>query len=162
MNSRNLLKIAGILGLALVFGFVRNFAFPGGVSFQSNSQPRHTEISDTLSLEITVQAAYRLYQDSVQFIDARTPEEFEKSHIPGAINIPANASFDEQSKLTSLLNPAKTYVVYCRNPECPLSHQLYEFLQFANFTNTYIMFEGIDEWKAAGFPVVAGDADDSE
>ena len=163
MNTTTSLRIAGIVVVAIFLGLIRNFAFPGGITFSTHSTEKTTTSQpDTLSLEITVQTAYQLYQDSVQFIDARTRKEFKKEYIPGAINIPADASFDEKNRLTSQVNPDDPYVVYCNNPECPLSHQLYEFLQFANFTNTHIMYEGIDEWKTAGYPVVSGGADDSE
>lgn len=159
MDSRTSIRIAGILVTALVLGLLRNVIFPGGISFQSNSANRNPASSDTLSLEISVETAHRFFQDSVQFIDARTHREFQKEHLPGAINIPASASFEEKSKLTSQLTPERMYVVYCNNPECPLSHQLYEYLQFADFTNTHIMYEGIDGWNASDLPTVSEGVD---
>src|SRR5438093_10520872 len=44
-------------------------------------------------------------------LDVRTPEEFAKGHIPGAINIDYNAA--EFQKKVAELDKSKTYLVHC-------------------------------------------------
>ncbi len=39
-------------------------------------------------LIISVADAYQLYQDDVFVLDVRTPEEYQESHIPGAVSAP--------------------------------------------------------------------------
>ncbi len=142
-----------ILVAALALGLLRNTLVPGGVSFTSVEQPSSLESTESLPLEIELDTAYGLFQDDVQFIDARNAEDFSESHIPGALSIPAAAHFNQKMQATRELNKSSRYVLYCNNPECPLSHELFEFMQVAGFSNVHIMYEGFDGWKAAGYPV---------
>ena len=51
--------------------------------------------------------------DKVQFIDARTPEEYTQGHIPGAVNIDVNnPDFDTHIKG---LDKKRPVAVYCRS-----------------------------------------------
>jgi rhodanese-related sulfurtransferase len=50
--------------------------------------------------------------DTFTLVDARSPAEFAKSHINGAINLPHDASDDDLSSLPSELNAP--IVVYCK------------------------------------------------
>ncbi|MCF7804371.1 MAG: rhodanese-like domain-containing protein [Candidatus Marinimicrobia bacterium] len=150
-SAQKIGRILAVILLSAVLGLLRNSLFPRGIEFGTREQTRASE--DTLGLEIEVDQAFRLYQDSVRFIDARSPAEFKTSHISGAINIPAGASIEQKMQLTSSLEKSVKYVVYCNNPECPLGHQLYEYLQFAEFTNVHLMYEGIEGWESAGHPV---------
>lgn len=54
-----------------------------------------------------------LVETGAELIDVRTPEEFEKGHLEGATNIPAEADdFDAQ---VEPLDHDATYVVYCES-----------------------------------------------
>lgn len=48
----------------------------------------------------------------VLLIDVRTPEEYRKGHIPGAVNIPAERVIDEQAKLPK--DRTTPLIFYCR------------------------------------------------
>lgn len=56
-------------------------------------------------------------KEPVQIIDLRTPELYEKGHIPGAINI----LFENLEKNLDKLSKDKTTVVYCYDIVCHLS-----------------------------------------
>ncbi len=140
-----------ILGLSVILGVGRNVLFPGGLTWQN--QPSAESATNTFSLEITLEQAYRLYRQDIPFIDARVEQRYAASHIPEAINIPTAAGFQEKMKAASELDTAKTYVLYCNDDHCPLAHELYEFLRVSGFESLHIMYEGFDGWQQAGYPV---------
>ena len=57
-----------------------------------------------------------LDEGNVNVIDVRNPEDYEISHIPGAISIPK----DEISNNLEKLSKDKVNVVYCYNQQCLL------------------------------------------
>jgi rhodanese-related sulfurtransferase len=102
------------------------------------------EVADTvLSGELTV-------------VDVREPEEFERGHIPGALNIPRGwlelradptwRAHDER------LAPDKPVLVYCTvGPRSILAAAAIHELGYANVTN---LEEGLVAWEKAGYPVM--------
>lgn len=54
-------------------------------------------------------------QEKIQAIDTRSPELFEREHIPGAINIPHRTMSEES---TSKLDKTVLYVTYCNGIGC--------------------------------------------
>ncbi len=100
--------------------------------------------------EISVaQAAAR--RDAGAFIlDVRQPEEWNEYHIPGATLIPLG-------ELASRLNEIprdREIVVVCRSGN--RSQQGRDLLQQAGFAPVTSMAGGLSEWRAAGYPTVAG------
>ncbi len=75
-------------------------------------------VEDSLSPEITgnevtfKELHSMLQQDdaSVQFVDIRSEEDYKKSHLEGAVNIPVEKLFDRKSRKTMR---KKTNVIYC-------------------------------------------------
>ncbi len=86
-------------------------------------------------------------QDFV-IIDARRPEDYNKSHIPGAINLFALADPNEKFEIIMTIPVGKKYVIYCDGGNCDLSHQLAnEFLTSFGFTNVFVYEGGWEEWN---------------
>lgn len=90
--------------------------------------------------------------DSVVVLDARSPEEYAVSHIPGAVAVGyENFSLD----LLPPMSKDQTIVVYCtvgvRSGK--ITRQLLE----AGYVNTYNLYGGIIAWKNAGNTVVCQD-----
>lgn len=84
-------------------------------------------------------------------VDARPPEKFNKSHLPGAINIPAGRA----AELTPMLLPDKgaLIVTYCVNFTWKLSEQLARELLSLGYDNVRNYQEGRQDWMAAGLPL---------
>lgn len=81
-------------------------------------------------------------------IDARTPEEFEKGHLEGAININWNSrDFETQVKDYEKTRPL---FVYCLSGG--RSAKAATKLRKLGFTEVYEMPGGILEWRGEGFP----------
>lgn len=82
-------------------------------------------------------------------LDVRTPEEFAKGHIPGAINLDIKAP-DFQKKLGEL-DKSKTYLVHCAHgvrgaKACTVMDKM-------AFTNLVHLEPGLSAWEKAGKPV---------
>ena len=82
-------------------------------------------------------------------LDVRTPEEFAKGHIPGAIHLDYNAS-DFQKKVGQL-DKSKVYLVHCAaGVRSAKACTVMDKIQFTNLVNLDVGFKG---WEKAGKPV---------
>lgn len=72
---------------------------------------------------------------------------FDAMHIPGSIHI----SSENQGK--ELLHANDEIVVYCSNENCTASRIAYEILVQKGFKNVSRYVGGLDDWKAAGYPL---------
>ena len=92
---------------------------------------------------ITKQQAENLQQQNtvVKFIDIRSVAEFEKQHIPIAINIPA----EELSNHLSSLEKDDTIICVCNHGK-ERSQQAAEMLYASGFENTFYLTGGTAAW----------------
>ena len=90
----------------------------------------------------------RLKAGLVTVLDVRPADEFERGHVPGAVNIP----FGQLEKRLSELPTDREIVAYCRGPYCVLSFEAVASLRAQGF-RAHRLEDGYPEWKAAGFPV---------
>ncbi|HEY4775471.1 MAG TPA: metalloregulator ArsR/SmtB family transcription factor [Xanthobacteraceae bacterium] len=90
---------------------------------------------------------------TVTVLDVRPPDEFALGHLPGAINIPLS---EIEARLADL-DPDQEIVAYCRGPYCILSYQAVAKLRARGF-NARRLQDGLPQWRAAGLPVIAGNA----
>ena len=89
-------------------------------------------------------------QGTVTVLDVRPVEEFEAGHVDGALSVPLK----ELKLRLSELPRDREIVAYCRGPYCVLSVEAVEFLRAEGFKAIRID-EGIQDFRAMGFPVVA-------
>ena len=81
-----------------------------------------------------------------QLIDIRTPQEFEKSHIPGAKNINVNSS-DFRNAINEL-DKTKPVLIYCQSGgRCKSAISVFKE---AGFKNVHDLSGGISAWLRAG------------
>jgi len=77
-------------------------------------------------------------------INTLAPENFQKGHIPGSINIPSDQI---AQKAKGLFSPHDWIVVYCANSKCTASKEAGDALTKIGFTNVFRFEGGIEEWK---------------
>ncbi|MES9991814.1 MAG: rhodanese-like domain-containing protein [Candidatus Thiodiazotropha sp.] len=77
-------------------------------------------------------------------IDTRSAEQYEKEHIPGAVNIEWRQILARRSELPG----DKPVLVYCNTGA--LSAQAGFALRLAGFENVRVLHGGIREWQAKG------------
>ena len=94
----------------------------------------------------------RVRSGAVTVLDVRPEEEYMAGHIPGAISIPLK---DIEMRLSDLPKELEI-VAYCRGPYCVLAVQAVEILREKGF-RAVRMEEGIQDWRAMGFPVAVGE-----
>jgi len=100
---------------------------------------------------IKLDFAYRLFKDSIQFIDARSQEEFAEGHIKEAVNIPFYGS-ENYLDVINGLNKNDIIVTYCSGADCDISilsgNELFEM----GFKRVYVFIDGYDEWTKNNYP----------
>lgn len=86
----------------------------------------------------------------IQIIDVRAAADYEKGHIPGAVNLPR----DQWTSARGLAKD-KTNVLYCYSQTCHLAAAA--GVEFAQKGFSVIELEGgFNTWQKAGLPVTAG------
>jgi rhodanese-related sulfurtransferase len=97
--------------------------------------------------------------ESFELINVLSEQDFLKEHIPGSINMPvANKNFASQLEELPAIGGDMNHniVVYCANTQCTASSTAAQTLERAGFTNVQRFEGGMEEWKAAGYPVESG------
>jgi len=82
-------------------------------------------------------------------LDVRSAAEFEKGHIPAAINIDINSA--QFADAAGALDKSKTYLVNCAVGM--RSARACKKLEGMGFTNLFDLAPGFDGWKKAGKPM---------
>jgi len=103
-----------------------------------------------LPREVSVQQAAELREQGAFMMDVRELEEWQEFHLPGAVLIPLG-------ELSSRLNEIpkdRPIVVVCRSGN--RSAQGRDILLNAGFENVTSMGGGMNQWRAAGYPVESG------
>ncbi len=158
------LNILSIFLLAVTLAFAYNFFSPDGLNLFSFSRD-YESVSDSLlfdsrrsqiSIEnVTINQALRLYNSkSALFIDARSTADFQRSHIPNAMNLPLK-EFDNFAESILTFPPDTLIVTYCIGLECNSSHELAMILTQFGFKRVFVMKDGLSEWTKRGLPVIS-------
>jgi rhodanese-related sulfurtransferase len=111
-----------------------------------NVLARSTDPSD-------VHAGIESGQHDFVILDARSPREFERGHVPGAINIP-HRQLDARS--TARLPKDRLIVTYCDGIGCNASTKAALKLAELGFA-VKEMLGGLDWWRRDGYTVEIGE-----
>lgn len=87
--------------------------------------------------------------DDFHLVETLLPREYEKWHLPGAINIHFNRIGKEARERFS---EDDQIVVYCHDEECRASPIAAEKLEKMGYKNVYEFSGGKAAWKEAGYP----------
>jgi len=88
----------------------------------------------------------------VFFVDARTPEEYAKEHIAGAINLPADnpescwGAFKE-------VKESDIVICYCLDKCCAEGEKVANYLKNKGYKNVFDLDAGLSGWKENNYPV---------
>ena len=117
---------------------------------------------DILSVEKLANILLCKHENVYQMIDLRTPPEFIKSHVEGAINIPAKNVLDMENY--NILNQdEKINVLYCRDKNQSIN--IYLILKQLGFKNIKVALGGYDyinEFIIAQYGIHSGDYNDEK
>ncbi|HEY3133641.1 MAG TPA: MBL fold metallo-hydrolase [Gemmatimonadaceae bacterium] len=91
-------------------------------------------------------------KNGAQIVDVRSPEEWSKGHLPGAIHVPLAALPDRMSEL----DPSSPIVLHCKGGG--RSSIATSYLQVHGMSNVSNMLGGYEAWVAAGLATESGKA----
>lgn len=91
-----------------------------------------------------------MYKNNARFVlvDVRSREDYDKSHLPGALSIPLEDIRDYADRL----DRGEEIVTYCGGFQCPASTEAAKELMKLGFNNVRDYKGGIQEWTEKGYP----------
>lgn len=96
-----------------------------------------------------------LDEEHAQLVDVLPADEYARSHLPGAVNLPLEHLIDAFEQL----DPTRPVVVYCSDAHSDLSARAVARLRDAGIERVYRYDGGRSDWRAAGLPVEGRDTD---
>jgi rhodanese-related sulfurtransferase len=163
MVSRKTIKeIMILLGVSLILALVVNTFSPRGIALVGQwdisqgvitASPAARATGQSQEIDNVALAKAIFDRGNVIFVDARSQNDYENGHIPGAISLPAGQF---EKRIGSFLNRyplEQPIVTYCSGRTCEDSHDLAQFLSDVGFTDVRIFIDGFPGWEAEGYPV---------
>ncbi len=95
--------------------------------------------------------------DMVVILDARTPDRYQKGHIPGAISLPISTFAETYDSVKPKIIEGKSLVLYCIGVHCIDSSLLARELSKKGHQEIFVFKGGMEEWQALGFDVQTPD-----
>ena len=103
--------------------------------------------------QIDAEEAFRLYETGdVLFVDSRDAGDYEKDHIPEAVNAPMRKWMDIAGGIESLLPRHRLLVLYCYGAHCGLSTRQGKALLEAGYEKLVVLDYGWATWTKHGYP----------
>ena len=140
LRIRHLMLLTTLLAGVLVVACNSNTTTQ---SEENTASKTPTDLSDRFLDKETF--AERIKKSGAVVIDVRMPQEFEQSHIEGAINIDF---FNPEFKYQLLeLKKNKEYYLYCKNET--RSKMTMTFMDNNDFKEVYVLKGGYEDWNTA-------------
>ena len=134
-------------------GFSGVYDMGGILDWQEEGFPVTVEEGTISEIEfITVDEAYEIFlnNEDYLFIDVRSEDEYEGSHIQGAINIPVSEIEERLDEIPK----DRPVIVYCNGSSCNRSGQAASILKENGYKEVFdLTGGGIFEWEEKDYPV---------
>jgi rhodanese-related sulfurtransferase len=108
---------------------------------------------------ITIPQAKALADQGARFVDARSRDDFQKGHIPGAMRLLQSAFAQGDPPALAMFLRSETIIVYCNGGKCDESEAVARMLNLSGYKTVYVMHDGFPGWQAAGHPTQTGVGD---
>ncbi|MGD2186649.1 MAG: rhodanese-like domain-containing protein [Desulfobacterales bacterium] len=155
-------EIIILLLVATALAMLVNFLSPRGIALVGQwdtsqgvitASPTGTEEERPEEIKSVARAKEIFDNGNVLFVDARSEDNYEDGHIPGAVSLPVG-QFDELiESFLDRYSSNQPIVTYCSGRTCEDSHILAQFLAETGFTNVRIFIDGFPGWAAEGYPI---------
>lgn len=111
--------------------------------------------SGTAALQVDFPEVYQLWKKSEAiFIDARSASDFQRGHIPKAVNVPLRSVEQNLSSLPA--DRDVRLITYCSSIECPNAYQLMQALLGLGYRDIQVFARGVEGWLALGYHLEKG------
>ena len=87
-------------------------------------------------------------------VEVLPPREFDKFHLPGALNIPLGDDFEARFQ-HAIPDRNRHIVVYCKDASCQASPEAAKRLDALGYRHVFDYAEGKEDWLDAGLATVA-------
>lgn len=156
--GRLLLRAAGLLLTAILFGTASNLVHPARIPWVEDWSKyiESKALKEKIALVTPAQALKIVGAGNHVILDARPAADFDAGHIPGAVSLPYDTVEEKMTEVQALLTPAQPILTYCSGESCDESFLLTLYLRRQGFTNVVLFAAGFDQWKSAGNPVEGG------
>ena len=155
-------EIIILVGISVILALAANFLSPKGIALVGQwdtskgvitASPTGPEEWKPEEINSVAQAKEIFDAGNVLFVDARSQDNYEDGHIPGAVSLQVG-QFDEQIESFLSQNSPDTHIVtYCSGRTCEDSHNLARLLFDVGFTHVSVFIDGFPGWEAQGFPI---------
>ena len=155
-------EIAILLGLSIGAAFMVNYLLPDGIALVGQWDTSQGVVTAMAKNDIviegieigTVDEARQLFDSGEYvFVDARSSEDYEAGHIPGAVSLPVGQSEDRVAAFLERYPPEASIITYCSGRTCQDSHHLAEFLLEFGYDNVTVFIDGFPGWETEGHPI---------
>ena len=155
-------EIVILLGLSIAAAFMVNYFLPDGIALVGQWDTSQGVVTAMAKNDVviegieigTVDEARQLFDSGEYvFVDARSPEDFEAGHIPGAVSLPVGQSEERVAAFLERYPPEASIITYCSGRTCQDSHHLAEFLLEFGYDNVTVFIDGFPGWEAEGHPI---------
>lgn len=147
--------LAIVLGSAAV-GIAVNHFSPRGIPVFGQGEELELPLPPGVEAMTVEQARAAWEARSAVFVDARVPEEYQASHVPGALNLPPREFEARYPDLAEQVEAASAVIVYCEGRECGDSIFVAGRLREVYQGRVFVVEQGWPAWVAEGYPVTAG------
>ena len=155
-------EIVILLGLSIAAAFMVNYFLPDGIALVGQWDTSQGVVTAMAKNDIviegieidTVDEARQLFDSGKYiFVDARSQDDYEEGHIPGAVSLPVGQSEERVAAFLERYPPEASIITYCSGRTCQDSHHLAEFLLEFGYDNVTVFIDGFPGWEAEGHPI---------
>lgn len=154
--NRAILELIILLAVSIGIAVIGNAVNPAGIPYFGQWSPERglvhaggpcapstVQISDSDALSDYLSG-------SALFVDARSRDDYDSGHIPGAVSLPLGSVHDAIYDFLDEYPVDKRIITYCSGVDCHDSHDLATALKEYGYTNLVVYSQGISGWKKQG------------
>lgn len=162
-NYKTIVKQTTILlGVSVTLAFIVNYFSPVGIALMGQwdtaqgvitAKAKTDVVGGKLEIEDVALAKQIFDNATALFVDARTRDNYDDGHIPGAVSLPVG-QFDELiDAFMDQHDIEQPIVTYCSGRTCEDSHNLAQLLMDIGYGDVQVLIDGYPGWQAKGYPV---------
>ena len=154
MSKKNILQMLLMVLASVLIGLGSNFFARKPLPLFRAIRPAAPAGADFVFSEADAALVSQFRSDpGVVLLDARTVENFELGHIPGAANLPISRFDEFFPRRQERLRAARMLILYCSGWTCTDSHELALRL-FQNGLKSLLVYRGgMADWLEKGYAV---------
>jgi rhodanese-related sulfurtransferase len=147
-----------ILLVAAAIGLMVNLIRPDPLPLVGDwSQEARMRLELGKSIVISLEGSLEFFfNKKAVFLDARSPELYERGHIEGALNLPWEDFEKRFREVLKGISHDAVLVTYCDGEGCSQSHDLSLALFKEGYNNVRVLVGGWRLWQEAQLPVAKG------